>query len=292
MRRVAALSLVLFTAGALAAAQSQPPATPPSQTGAPPQVQGVRPVPRTHEEEVYSRFRAWLGRLSRAEQTAPDLIDKYRAKLAADGLSQNAIDEEIKIVVEQGQRLEIDQWNRILLAPEAQFNRQPNAFLSEMVKDLKPGAALDVGMGQGRNALFLAKQGWTVTGFDPAAEAVAFAQRQAQKDGLKVTTSTERDDQFDWGHDRWDLIVMSYVRVRDNVDRVIDSLRPGGVVVIEGFHRDATKQSSIGGGVVFDTNELLTLFSRLRVLRYEDTAAVGDFGLRQTRVVRLCAQKP
>ena len=47
-----------------------------------------------------------------------------------------------------------------------------------------------------------------------------------------------------------------------------------------------------GGTVVFDTRELLTLFSRFRILRYEDTAATADFGLQRLRVVRLCAQKP
>jgi hypothetical protein len=71
----------------------------------------------------------------------------------------------------------------------------------------------------------------------------------------------------------------------------VASLKPGGLVVVEGFHRDSTKNSSIGGGVVFDTNELLKLFGELRVLHYEDANAVGDFGRRDTRVVRLAAQK-
>jgi hypothetical protein len=44
--------------------------------------------------------------------------------------------------------------------------------------------------------------------------------------------------------------------------------------------------------VVFDTNELLKLFGALRVVRYEDTSAVADFGLTDTRVVRLAAIKP
>jgi hypothetical protein len=61
---------------------------------------------------------------------------------------------------------------------------------------------------------------------------------------------------------------------------------------VEGFHRDATKTASIGGGVVFDTNELLKLFERFRVVRYEDTEGTGDFGMQRTRLVRLCAQKP
>jgi hypothetical protein len=73
---------------------------------------------------------------------------------------------------------------------------------------------------------------------------------------------------------------------------VYDALKPGGLVIVEGFHRDATKDASIGGGVVFDTNELLELFERYRIVHYEDADAVGDFGQRQTRVVRLAAQRP
>jgi hypothetical protein len=51
-------------------------------------------------------------------------------------------------------------------------------------------------------------------------------------------------------------------------------------------------RAAIGGGVVCDTNELLRLFDRLRIVRYEDAKGIGDFGLRHTRLVRLCAQKP
>ena len=63
------------------------------------------------------------------------------------------------------------------------------------------------------------------------------------------------------------------------------------MVVLEAFHRDATKGRPIGGAVVFDSNELLKLFGDLRIIRYEDTAAVGDFGVADTRVVRLAAIK-
>jgi hypothetical protein len=49
---------------------------------------------------------------------------------------------------------------------------------------------------------------------------------------------------------------------------------------------------SIGGAVVFDTNELLKLFERFRILRYEDVEGVGDFGMQSTRLVRLHARKP
>jgi hypothetical protein len=81
------------------------------------------------------------------------------------------------------------------------------------------------------------------------------------------------------------------VGAREFAANVIKSLRPGGMVVVEGFHREATKTRSIGGAVVFDTNELLQIFSGLRVVQYQDTTGVADFGLFDTRVVRLAAVK-
>ena len=160
-----------------------------------------------------------------------------------------------------------------------------------MTRGIHPGKALDVGMGQGRNALYLAQQGWDVSGFDPADKAVAAAKEEAQRLGLKLNALVLRDDQFDFGADQWDLIVLSYVGLRDLLPKLYPALKPGGLVVVEDFHRDATKQQSIGGAVVFESNELLHLFDRFRVLRYEDADAVADFGKGNTRVVRLCAQK-
>ena len=192
----------------------------------------------------------------------------------------------------QAQQREIERWNRVLTADPPSFNTQPNAFLVEMTRGLPPGKALDVGMGQGRNAIFLAQQGWEVTGFDPADKAVAAAQEQAKQAGVKLTALVLRDDQFDFGKEQWDLIVLSYVALRHLVPRLYDSLKPGGRVVIEAFHRDAAKAVSIGRGVVFETNELPRLFDRFRILRYEDTEGRGDFGMQNTHLVRLCAQKP
>jgi SAM-dependent methyltransferase len=171
-------------------------------------------------------------------------------------------------------------------------NSKPNDFLIEMVRGISPGDALDVGMGQGRNAIYLAQQRWTVTGFDPADRAVAVAEDEVKRLGVKLKTQILRTDDFEYGIERWDLVVLSYVSLRDLIPRIYDSLKPGGSVVVEGYHRDATKTASIGGGVVFDTNELLKLFEPFRIVRYEDTEGMTDFPLRQTRLVRLCAQRP
>jgi len=241
------------------------------------------------DEQVVKTFQTWLEK-----QSAPvtDLEADYRKVLAAEGVPAAEIDRRLRVIVEQFQKSEKERWNRILTAPSPRFNTKANAFLVEVTRGLTPGKALDVGMGQGRNALYLAQQGWAVTGFDPADQAVAAAEAEAKRIGVTLKALVRRDDQFDFGVAQWDLIVLSYVGARGFEQRAYDALKPGGSVVVEAFHRDATKTTRIGGSVVFDTNELVKLFERFRILRYEDVEGVGDFGLERTRVVRLHAQKP
>jgi SAM-dependent methyltransferase len=220
------------------------------------------------------------------------VAQRYAAELRRQGKPDAEIASTIESLGKVGDRAEVEFWNRALTSATPRFNTGPNAFLVEIVRGVKPGRALDVGMGQGRNTIYLAQQGWDSVGFDPAERAVAAARDQASRLGVKITTHVARAEDFDWGDASWDLIVLSYVGTRQYVPDVLRALRPGGMVVLEGFHRDATKTRSIGGAVVFDSNELLRLFDGLRIIRYEDTSAVGDFGQTKTRVVRLAAVKP
>jgi len=107
---------------------------------------------------------------------------------------------------------------------------------------------------------------------------------------LKAEIKTMED--FDFGERRWDLILLSYVGGRGLADKVQRALKPGGLLVIEAFHRDANKVGPIGAGVVFDTGELPALFPQLRVVRYEEPIADADFGQIKVRLVRYCAERP
>jgi len=261
----------------------------------PAQAQQSRPSATPQEIETYESFRAWITMQPRDVQDAADAVvyERYAAVLRTQGKSEADVAAAIASLKGIGDRAEIERWNRILTAADPAFNTSPNAFLAAVTKDLKPGRSLDVGMGQGRNTIYLAEQGWESAGFDPAERAVDAARARAATLGVKITTQVARAEDFDWGQARWDLIVLSYVSAREYVANVVRALRPGGMVVVEGFHRDATKTRSIGGGVVFDTNELLKLFAALRVVRYEDSEGVADFGGQAgTRVVRLAATKP
>jgi SAM-dependent methyltransferase len=244
------------------------------------------------EQRAYERFRFWLTSLPPDQQKDSRVEARYREYLVAHGFSEADVDAQLKLIDEQGERAEAERWNRILTSDKPRFNTHPNAFLMEIAKTRKPGTALDVGMGQGRNSIWLAQQGWDVTGFDPAEKAVALALENARKLGMRINAQIKRSEDFDFGVSRWDLILLSYAGGREMPAVLEKALKPGGVLVIEAFHRDATKLSPIGGAVVFDTGELPALYPRLRVVRYEEPLAIADFGLDKTRLVRYCAERP
>lgn len=188
-----------------------------------------------------------------------------------------------------------EQYNRTYSDAEEQssFNHQPNAFLVETLRNWKSGRALDVGMGQGRNAIWLAKQRWDVTGFDLSEAGVRLASEEAKRAGLRIKAVVANANDFDFGVERWDLVVLTYVPFAPFRDRLIQSLRPGGVVLVESMHEDTRRVRLTGS--VFKDNELVQAFPGLRVLRYEDVWAKQDWGAQlegNNRLVRLLAQKP
>jgi SAM-dependent methyltransferase len=188
------------------------------------------------------------------------------------------------------------QYDGTYSAPEEQssFNQNANAFLIEMASPLKPGTALDVGMGQGRNAIWLAQHGWEVTGFDLSDVGVKLARERAEKLGVQLNAVVQSAEEFDFGKNRWDMVVVTYVPLSALlVDRIRQSLKPGGVVLLENFHAETGRVRLMGGGLA--DNELLGTFADFRILHYEDTWAKQDWGLQlgaKNRLVRMLAQKP
>jgi SAM-dependent methyltransferase len=171
------------------------------------------------------------------------------------------------------------------------FSRKPNEFLVEMTRQRKPRQALDVGMGQGRNSIFLAQQGWDVTGFDPADVGVAQAKAEADGLGLKINAEIMTFEQFDFGVERWDLIVVMYEPTKEIAPKVERALKPGGAIIVEDRHLDTRRVWPAG---TFADNELIALFPGLCILRYEDVWARPDWSAKKhdERLVRLLAEKP
>src|SRR4249919_967050 len=121
------------------------------------QVQGAAQGVAPSDQQIYEKFRSWLDK-----QPGPvtDIEAQYGKVLTAEGLTAAEVDRRLRVIGEQLQKSEKERWNRILTSPVPRFNTKPNAFLVDVTRGLTPGKALDVGMGQGRNALYLAQQGW------------------------------------------------------------------------------------------------------------------------------------
>jgi len=175
------------------------------------------------------------------------------------------------------------------------FKTSPNAFLVEAMKGIKPGGqALDVGAGMGRNAIHLAGLGWDVTGIDLSAKGLAVMQANAEKAGLKVRTIKTSYQDFDFGWERWDLVVMilSWAPVEDAgfLARLKASIRPGGYVVFE--HVVQRSENPFPPGVhALALGALRDLFRDFEILVYREVDDYGDWGGPPTPHVRMVARK-
>jgi len=231
--------------------------------------------------DFYPDFRKWWFALPDDQRRPMEaVIERYSERLHREGVGAEEIARRLELIRDKRQELESDYWNRHLTAAQPSFNTAPNEWLVSVLADRKPGRALDVGMGEGRNTLYLARKGWDSTGFDPAAKAVALASSRAVQEGLTIHTQVALDRDFDFGHAQWDLILFSWMPVNEPA-RVSEALRPGGAVVVESPE------------AWYPLNGLLKMFEGLRIVRYEDRPRQADFfERRQMPVVRLLAEKP
>ncbi|HMN99097.1 MAG TPA: class I SAM-dependent methyltransferase [Miltoncostaeaceae bacterium] len=129
-----------------------------------------------------------------------------------------------------------DDWDRRYAEPRLVWSAEPNRFLVEQLADLAPGRALDLACGEGRNAIWLARQGWDVTGVDFSGVAIDKARRAAAEAG--VTARFVRADLAEHVPEPGsaDLVALMYLQVPGPLrtavlGRAADALRPGGTLL-------------------------------------------------------------
>ena len=210
-----------------------------------------------------------------------EIVADYSAVLKAAGVGASEIERRARLILSDRPTLEADYWDRFYLNPASKVNRAPNAFLVEMTKGRQPGVALDYAMGEGRNSIYLAQLGWQVWGFDPSAAGVALANKRASALGLALHTAAVSDNKFEFGRDRFDLILFSWAMPQVPVEGVSKSLKHGGIVIME------------CAANYVERNGMLKLFDALEIKRYEIVHEKVDFYNRQeVDIVRLLAVKP
>lgn len=136
-------------------------------------------------------------------------------------------------------------WDERYGSADRIWSGRPNTQLVAQVSDLAPGDALDVGSGEGADAIWLASRGWRVTAVDVSAVALDRAAQVAVAAGLQSLISWEQRDMLSWdpGQARFDLVSAQFMHLprpaQDSMHtRLAVAVRPGGTLLIVGHLHD------------------------------------------------------
>lgn len=173
--------------------------------------------------------------------------------------------------------MEAEDWNRRYDAAELIWTAEPNRSLVSEVDGMPPGQALDLGCGEGRNAVWLSRQGWTVTAVDFSGVALDKARRLAEREGVSVrwVLADLRTYQADEG--AFDLAVVLYLHLPAPERRRVHqaaaaSLRPGGTLLVVG-HDVTNLEDGYGGpqdaSILFTADDVAADVPALRVVKAE-----------------------
>ena len=157
-------------------------------------------------------------------------------------------------------------WDERYSAEEYAYGTKPNEFLEAYVSRIPKGEVLSLAEGEGRNAVFLAKQGYKVTAVDSSVVGLNKARKLAEESGVEVEFIHADLADFDLGEDSWDGIVSIFVPLPSSIrkqlhKRVEAALKRGGVFLIEAYTPNQLKHGTGGGNSadVMQTRESLSL---------------------------------
>jgi SAM-dependent methyltransferase len=250
---------------------------------------------RASDDDEWNAFLGWL-RQAPSLSGPREALQGFQASLAGQGATSEEASRRMGVV----RRLMAerhDWWpllfDRIYRSDKPSFSQLPSTVLVEAVEGRSPGAALDVAMGQGRNAVFLAQRGWTVTGFDLSREGLEVARANAKAAGVSISAVHASLETFDYGTVRWDLIALIYVPYAAHEGQAMEilarALKPGGLLVIESFA--AERPSPQRRPVDIDTALLKASLAGFDVIRFDDGQAVSEWDPQPTRLCRVIARK-
>jgi 2-polyprenyl-3-methyl-5-hydroxy-6-metoxy-1,4-benzoquinol methylase len=195
-------------------------------------------------------------------------------------------------------------WDKRFSTPDYVFGEEPNAFLVSQAALLGKGQALAIADGEGRNSVWLARQGLSVDAFDFSAPAIAKAQALAAKHQVKVNFSCSAWQDFDWQPGRYDLVAGIFFQFATPDERAVlfekikGSLKPGGLLIIQGYGKNQLKYNTGGPGKLdhlYDEDLLRQAFAGFEVQvceTYETSITEGAGHSGMSALVGFVARKP
>lgn len=193
-------------------------------------------------------------------------------------------------------------WDERYRTHKTVYGEHPNAFFKEQLLKLQPGKLLLPAEGEGRNAIFAAKQGWDVDAFDYSEAAKEKALSEAVENNVKIYYATEDIRLVTLPTDTYDAVALIYVHLEPELRKkfhlqTVQALKPGGHLILEAFSKDQI--TNISGGpkdqtLLYSLDELAEDFKSLRlsVFRSENVRLnEGPFHQGKASVIRIAATK-
>lgn len=196
-------------------------------------------------------------------------------------------------------------WDERFDTPDFVFGTEPNAYLAKQVHRLAPGQrALAVADGEGRNSVWMARQGLEVDAFDISAVGAAKARQLARDAGVEVNYSVCDCSAWRWDEAAYDVVAAIFVQFADPALRaqlftgMKAALRPGGILILQGYTPKQLEYKTGGPGVLENlyTEPLLrSAFSSLEIIELEEYEAELGEGKRhagRSALIGMVARKP
>lgn len=183
-------------------------------------------------------------------------------------------------------------WDKRFGKKEFALGKEPNPFLKKRIRLLPKGKALDIATGEGRNAVFLAQNGFEVDALDISEKGLKKAKKLAREQGVKINTFFVDLGQYEIEKERYDLIANFYFLKRRLIPRIKKGLKKGGRVIFETYlleHRTLGTGGPKQAKYFLKPNELLRLFKNFRILFYRE--GIFREGGKRKAVASLIAQK-
>jgi tellurite methyltransferase len=184
-------------------------------------------------------------------------------------------------------------WDQRFKEKKFAFGKKAHPFLRRYIALLPKGKALDLAAGEGRNAIFLAQQGFEVDAVDISEIALTKTQELAGKREVRVHTILADLDTYQIKRGEYDLITNFYFLNRNIIPRIKRGLKKGGVVIFETYlleHRRLHTGGPKNPKYFLKANELLQLFKGSRILVYRE--GIFEEGGKRKAIASLIAQKP
>jgi SAM-dependent methyltransferase len=201
-----------------------------------------------------------------------------------------------------GENKEQTMWDNRYDTEEYVYGKTANDFLVEVSASLKRGRALCMAEGEGRNAVFLAENGFDVLAVDQSAVGMRKARALAAERGVQIRTETADLADYEIEPGTWDLIIMIFghlpPELRKRVHRqVVAGLRPGGAYVLEAYTPEQLKYKTGGpqtAELMMNADEMQEELEGLRIVQCRQllrTIREGRFHGGTSAVVRFVGIK-